>query len=313
MQFWAMVVDSLRESMDRKIFWVMAAITVLVTLAMLSIGFESDRVTFVFGFWEVATDSFSPVSDLGKSRIAGVVVYGLMDFFLGTVGMVLMLVATGSMLPGFLERGCVDILLAKPIGRGRLFFYRYLTGLVFVLIHATLFVVLTFLASGIRWNSWFFGYLLSIPLVLLLFSYLYCVSALVAVKTGSAVATIMLSIAAWVVFAIPANVLPVFDAFPNWKEGRVYQVVRVASWIPPKTADIPYLAARWAKAGTSMDILPDAMVEGDSPHDAAAIEAAKKAERRMLSQSPLLSIGSSLLFEAVVVLWAMFSFSRKDF
>ena len=40
---------------------------------------------------------------------------------------------------------------------------------------------------------------------------------------------------------------------------------------------------------------------------------ARKMEERELKKSPLISIGTSLAFEAVVVLLAMWSFARKDY
>ena len=48
MQFWTLIIDSFRESMDRKIFWVITAITVLVLLTMVTIGFEADHVSLLY-------------------------------------------------------------------------------------------------------------------------------------------------------------------------------------------------------------------------------------------------------------------------
>jgi ABC-type transport system involved in multi-copper enzyme maturation permease subunit len=311
MQFWALVVDSLRESLDRKIFWVLIAITLLIVAAMICVGFESDRVNFFFGLWDLETDHMDPLSGLGRSRIVGLVVYLLMDMFLGWIGVILMIIATAGVFPAFMERGAIDVLLSKPMSRHRLFLYKYLASMVFVLLQASLFVVLTFLVMGLRWGVWVPGYLLSIPLLVLLFSYVYCVSVLVAVKTRSTVAAILLSVGAWVLYICPGTALQVFDSFPSFKEHeRLYQAVRVASWIPPKTAEVPYLAANWAGAGTSIDVFPSSM--GDMA-DQESIEQARKIEERELRKSPVYSIGSSLLFEAAIVIWAMCLFARKDY
>ncbi len=314
MQFWALLVDSFRESLDRKIFWVMAALTMIVTLAMLSVGFESDRIVLFFGMWEPRTDHFNPLTIMGRSRIAGIVVHGLMDFFLGTIGVVLMIIATAGMFPSFTERGAIDVVLAKPIGRCRLFLLKYVTCLVFALVQASLFVVLTFLAMGLRWGVWVPGYLISIPLLVILFSYVFCVTVLVGVKTQSTIAAILLSIAAWVLFATPAVVLTFFDSYPDLKKNKqVYQVVRVAAWIPPKTSDIPYLAARWSQAGTSVDLLPESVFMAGTDEDREQMRATKKVEEDLLAKSPWISIGTSLAFEAVVLLAAMWSFAKRDY
>ena len=59
MQFWALIVDSFRESLDRKIFWVMAAMSVLIAAAMFCIGFEPGKIVIFFGTWEFQTDLFT--------------------------------------------------------------------------------------------------------------------------------------------------------------------------------------------------------------------------------------------------------------
>ena len=89
--------------------------------------------------------------------------------------------------------------------------------------------------------------------------------------------------------------------------------MRVVSWIPPKTGDFPYLAAHWAGAGTSLDIFPDSMIDTSSDEERAQVERARGIEERELMKNPVYSIGSSLLFEAVVVLLAMWTFARKDY
>lgn len=314
MQFWAIIIDSIRESLDRKIFWVLVVLTLMVGLAMLSVGFEGDQIHFFFGIWTMDSGFYDPLSDLGPSRLAGLVVYLLLSRMLGSIGMVLMIVATAGVFPSLMAGGSIDSLLAKPIGRPRLFAYKYLATMVFVLLQATIFVGATFLVMGLRWGVWRPGYLLSVPLAVLLFSYLYCVSVLVAVKTRSTVAAILVSIGAWVCFAMFHNLPLVFDTFPSLKEHRlIYNTVRVVHWIPPKTGDFRYLAARLAGTGPSVDAFPPFMVQGGSPQDQASIQLAREMEERELLKDPIASIGSSLLFELVVVSWAMWIFVRRDY
>ncbi len=311
MQLWSLIVDSLRESLDRKIFWVMIALTFLVTLTMASVGFDGDEVSFLFGWWSAKSGSYNPLTELGRSHLLGFMIYYVNEAFVWWIGVTLMIIATAGAMPSFLERGAVDVVLAKPIGRARLFLYKYLAGMVFVAVQAGVFFGLTFLVMGVRWGVWSPGYLMSAVLLVLLFSYLYCVSVFVAVKTRSAVASILLTILAWVMFAAVHQAPAVFDVVPSLKEKRtLYAVVRAASWIPPKTGDFPYLAARWAKAGTSIDSMP--LLPAEMSND-PQFQQARDAERQELEKSQVLSIGSSLLFEAVIVLWAMWSFARKDY
>ena len=314
MQFWALINDSLRESRDRKIFWLLVCLTLLVALLMLCVGFGPDRVSFFFGLWEPETDSFNPLSDIGRSRIVAVVVYGLMEHILGLIGVTLMLIATAGMFPAMMEGGQIDVLLAKPLTRAKLFLCKYMAGMVFVLVQATLFVGLTFLVMGLRWGVWAPGYLLCIPLMGLLFSYIYCVSVLVAVYLRSTVAAILLSIAAWIAFAVVHQAPQLFEGFPSLqKHARLYRVVGVVSWVPPKTGDITYLAAQWAGAGTSGELIPESVVEAGTDADRERMERAQQVEKGLLDLDPVASIGSSLVFEAVIVLLALWRFSRQDF
>ena len=201
----------------------------------------------------------------------------------------------------------------QPISRMRFFLYKYVSSMVFVLFQATWFVVLTFLVMGFRWGVWRPGYLLSVPLLVLLFSYVFCVSVFVGVKTRSAMAAILVSIAAWAVFALVHQVPQIFDAYPTLKEHKtIYNTLRIISWIPPKTGDFDYLAARWANVGPSGDVFPSAMMSS-SEKERDQMNRAREVEKRQLLNSPVLSIGSSLLFEGVVVLLAMWSFSRRDY
>ncbi len=314
MQLWTLVVDSFRESLDRKVFWVMAGFAVLVAATMACIGMEADRVTILFGLWDIKTDHYNPLSGIGRSHIASWVVYMLTYSLLGWVGTILMIIATAGMFPAMMRRGSIDVPLSKPLGRHRLFLYKYLSSMVFVFLQASLFVGLIFLVMGIRWGVWVPGYLLSIPLLVLLFSYVYCVSVLVAVRTGSGVAATLLSIGAWVLYICPGTAVQTFEQFPDLKKHeRIYQTMRVAAWIPPKTGDIPYLAARWAGAGTSLDMIPPSWMQVGTQNNRAQIDSAREIEEGELAKNALLSIGSSLAFEAVIVLLAMWSFSRKDY
>ena len=318
MQSWALIVDSFRQSLDRKIFWVLVVITLLIVVTMASIGIEPGKVTFLFGAWEVDTAYFTIVAattgsaGLDESKIASLIVYGMLDNVVGTLGILLAIIATASFLPNFLEQGTIDVVLAKPMSRLRLFLGRYLGSMVFVFVHATLFVVLTFLVAGLRWGVWLPGYLLAIPLMVLLFSFLYCVSAWAGVRFRSGVVAIFITIGAWFVFAGMQAMGDLFEVHPEWQEQKlVYNTVRTARWILPKTQDTTTLAAKWSGAGTSADIMPDGVVE--TTEDRAMLDRATEVERDRLEINPLYSIGSSLLFEAVVVMLAVWQFSRRDF
>jgi ABC-type transport system involved in multi-copper enzyme maturation permease subunit len=308
------VADSLRHAIDRKLFWVLVGITLLVAGAMLSIGFDGDRVTLFFGLVDVDAGGYSPVSALGRTQLVTLMVHGVMDVFLGWIGVTLAIIATAGLFPAMMESGLIDVVLSKPISRPLLFVYKYIASMVFVFIQAALFIVLTFLVMGLRWGVWEPGYLLAIPLMVLLFSYVYSVSVLTAVVSRSAVTAILVSLASWVLFSMVSQAPALFELYPSLKKHRtVERVVRVLSWIPPKTADVTLLAAKWARAGTSDDVVPSEVMETMSSEERAQVSRSREWEEAQMASSPVYSVGSSLLFEVAVVLLALWKFSRMDF
>ncbi|HEY3242684.1 MAG TPA: ABC transporter permease subunit [Phycisphaerae bacterium] len=314
MQTWALIADCFREAFDRKIFWVMVAITLIVTSAMACIGFDERGISFLFGVWrlEYSNPAFhGGLAAIGiPLKFVAAIAINILDTFVGWIGAVLALVATAGIFPRFMERGAIDVPLAKPLPRWKLFLGKYLGSMVFILMQATLFVALTFVVIGLRWRAWLPGYLLSIPLMVILFSYLYGVCALVGVMTRSTATAILVSLAAWLVFATPATVLQTMSIVQPRGNGRIVQVARLARWVLPKTGEVAYIAGRWAGAGIELDV-PVPPPAGFADDNQAA--AMRELSEQQLKISALKSIGSSLAFELVIVLLAMRRFSKTDF
>jgi ABC-type transport system involved in multi-copper enzyme maturation permease subunit len=233
-----------------------------------------------------------------------------MDLVLGWIGIILVLVATAGFLPSMLEHGSIQVLLSKPMPRWMLLLSKYVGSLVFIFTQAAIFVVLTFLVAGVRWNVWLPGYLLAIPLITILFSYLYCVSALVAVLTKSTIAAIMVSLGAWVFFFAIQSAHDTFRIFPAMQEyTRVETVVSGLRWVTPKTQDITYIARKWARAASPMDLMPPP----ESEEDQQWVERAGNVETARMRVPAYQTIGSSLLFEIVILAIAAWKFSRQDY
>jgi len=310
MQIWALIVDSFRESLDRKIFWVMLLISLAVAGAMFCIGFEPHQISLLFGTWTIKTELFTVGDALRADLLASVLVEYIADVILGSIGILLALIATAGFFPALLERGGIEVLCSKPLPRWKLLLGKYIGSLVFIAVHATIFIFLTFLVAGIRWHVWIFRYFLLIPLMILMFSYLYCVSTLVAIYTRSTVAVILITIFAWFSFVGVQYMGDMFEVYPSLKEYRSgYKSIQTARWIVPKTFDITLIARKWTRAASPTDLLP---IPEDSDHR-QDYELAVETERRRMELSPILTIGSSLLFEAAILMIAMWKFSRKDF
>src|SRR5690606_28926745 len=116
---------------------------------------------------------------------------------------ILALISTASIFPDFVSGGSVELLLSKPIGRLRLYLLKYFSGLLFVALQVTVFTLASFLVIAIRGRSLEFGIFLAIPIVVLFFSYLFGVLAVVGQLTRSTVAALLVTIVFWLmIFAV---------------------------------------------------------------------------------------------------------------
>ena len=66
MQFWALIVDSFRHTRDRKIFWVMIGISLLIATAMSLISFDEKGITIFFRWHYEAPQALLILSRMGK-------------------------------------------------------------------------------------------------------------------------------------------------------------------------------------------------------------------------------------------------------
>jgi hypothetical protein len=120
-------------------------------------------------------------------------------FWLTIIAQVLALISTAGLFPDFIQGGSVDLYLSKPISRARLFLTKYATGLLFAGLQVFVFTAASFLVLGIRGGSWEPRLFLAVPLVVLVFSFLYCVCVLLGLLTRSTVAALMLTILFWLI------------------------------------------------------------------------------------------------------------------
>ena len=115
MQLWALIVDSFRESRDRKTFWLMLFISLAIAGSMACVSFEPNKIVVLFGMWELETDALTISGVLRHDIIAGILVEYITDTVLGSIGIILAIVATAGFIPGFIEKGAIGVLVAKPI------------------------------------------------------------------------------------------------------------------------------------------------------------------------------------------------------
>ncbi len=314
MQMWAIIVDSFRDAIDRKIFWIMLLIGVVIAATMACIGFDEKGVNVLFGWWTYEAREWSIASDELRDNVAAVAVELLADNYLGWIGMIVALVATATTFPSLMAPGHIDIVASKPLSRNMLFVGRYLGAMVFIFLQAVVFVGLTFCVMGLRWHVWVWGYLWVVPLMLLLFSYLFAFCALFGVWTQRSMTSLMLTMVVWFFLYSVQTAHALLVTQPEIDpSGRWTRMMAVAHWAVPKTQDIPIIASKLVGASMLVDMIPVNTYQMPQ-HEREGFKQVVKGHKRIVAAvDPLASITSSLAAEAVVVLLAMWRFNRRDF
>jgi hypothetical protein len=188
--------DAYRELNAKKMFWISLILTGLVMVLFSMLGVNDKTLTFLW---------MSPVKEIPGAKLLYKIIfsYVVVGVWLTWAAALLALISTAGIFPDFLSSGSIDLYLAKPIGRLRLFFTKYVAGLLFVALQVTLFALASFVVLGVRGGVWEPSLFLAIPLVLLFFSYLYSVCVLLGVLTRSTVAALLLTLLAWFgIFAV---------------------------------------------------------------------------------------------------------------
>jgi ABC-type transport system involved in multi-copper enzyme maturation permease subunit len=119
-----------------------------------------------------------------KRRGAEALIWGV-GFAIYVISMLLFIAACAGYFPAMLEAGAIDIVLAKPLERWKIFFGKYLGGL--ALFSAALFgaYALLFFGLGVRTGVWHPAIFRVMPLQLLSAATLFGLIALIGVIRGS--------------------------------------------------------------------------------------------------------------------------------
>ncbi|MAC20512.1 MAG: hypothetical protein CMJ23_12720 [Phycisphaerae bacterium] len=188
-QISALFIDAYRELNHRRLFWITLGLSLIAVAAFAAIGNDEEGLTVLH--WSIPfpflSTSFIPSADFYKFIFAQLGV----GYWLGWIASIIALVSTASIFPDFVDRGSIDLMLSKPIGRARLFLTKFATGLLFAGLQVLVFTVASFMVIGIRggdWEPWLF---VAIPIVLVFYSYLFAVQAVIGLLTRSVIASII--------------------------------------------------------------------------------------------------------------------------
>jgi len=266
-----MVRDTFRQSLSTRLFWVLLGLSGICIAFCLSVSVTGDdklplspgeipqglpaddervkemgkegvlkegvdilgsKLYLGFGVFEITTrrDRLDAVRFL-QIWMAGVAA--------DTAGIFLVLIWTAGFLPTFLDPNQITVLLAKPVPRWSLLVGKYLGVLAFVFVHATVFVVGTWLALGVKTGVYDSLYLLAIPLLVIHFGIFYSFSVLLAVWTRSTVVCVFGSLLFWVIcwgMNFGRHAIEVHDLPGLSPVGRT--MLEVSYWTLPKPGDM---------------------------------------------------------------------------
>ncbi|CAN5726045.1 hypothetical protein BH11PLA1_BH11PLA1_05460 [soil metagenome] len=195
----AIFIDAYRELNHKKMFWISLGISALVVSMFAALGINERGITILW--WQldipVNTAILSP-SFFYKFLFLQFGVNLWITF--GAMG--LALVSTASTFPDMVTAGSIELVLSRPISRVRYFFTRFLCSMLFVFLQTLLFAVLAFAVIGLRGGQWIWAVFATVPVALLMFSYLFSISVLVGVVTRSTVAAVLSVALFWPVAAL---------------------------------------------------------------------------------------------------------------
>ncbi|MCE9618349.1 MAG: ABC transporter permease [Planctomycetes bacterium] len=193
--FLAILVDGYRELVAKKLFMLSMILSLLVVAVFGVVGLNERGVTI---FWYTLELPIFNSNTFTTAEFYKIMFNNLgVKFWLGWLACLLALVSSAGMFPEMVSSGVVENMLARPVPRWRLYIYKFTAGLLFTALQVAAFCLASFLVIGIRGGAWEPGLFLAIPLVTLLYSYLFAMSALLGTVTRSGIAALLLTILFW--------------------------------------------------------------------------------------------------------------------
>ena len=172
-------------------------------------------MSFLFGLIETGA-----MEDFSVGTVITLIQLGLAQNFVGFLGLLIAVIICAGFVPNMLQKGTLDLVLARPISREKLLLAKYLGGLWYVLL------LTTFVVGGC-WLGFVVGsgysnpaFLSSIPALFGAFAVLHSVSTLMGVATRSTGVAALTALGVWglstIITTAEAVVDQVLDDPPEW-------------------------------------------------------------------------------------------------
>lgn len=225
-QTFALLLDAYRELNAKRLFWFTLVISGFVVAIFAVLGNNERGLTVLSWTLEIPflSTSVIPAEEFHKLFFVNL---GL-GIWLTWIAMILALVSTASIFPDFLAGGAIELTLSKPIGRLRLFMTKYIAALLFVGMQVGIFTLASFLVIGFRGGGWIPAIFLAVPIVVIVFSYLFSISVLIGTLWRSTIAALMLTLLAWgLIFVVNTSDLGLLTVELGMEERNARQAERI--------------------------------------------------------------------------------------
>lgn len=278
----ALFVDAYRELNSKLLFWVTLVLSGVAVAAFAAIGLDERGLRI---FWHtfplpMLNTQVMPAPQFYKYMFANFAI----GLWLTWAAMILALVSTAGIFPDLMSGGAIELFASKPISRLRLFFTRYLTGLLFVTLQVVVFCAASFIVIGIRGGTWEWGVFLAVPLVVMVFSYLFGLCVLVGVLTRSTIAALLITWVLWMTTAGVASGETAMLEMSMADQIRQEQIDRLQSQVAQDQQDLA--AARAFEAASTRPARPGSTSTKPSGHP-PGISASAIAMRLQVAQLSL--------------------------
>lgn len=196
----ALIRDTFREALARKIFWGLFALSTLMILFFLFLL----RIDIVEGGIATVTRFGGSVRTIqAEQMVRGV--YGGIASFLYTFGMFLAVFASSGLIPSVLEPGRIELLLSKPLSRTHILLGRYAGNVLVVFLNTAYLVIGVWTILGVKTGIWSPTFLIAIATTTFIFAVLLSVVVLIGVLFESAALATMVTVALMIISPILAQ------------------------------------------------------------------------------------------------------------
>lgn len=213
----------------------------------------------------------------------------------GFLGVLILVSTAASFIPNLMQKGTIDLVLARPIGRAQLLLMKYVGGVIFSFLVLVILVAPSWFAFALETGIWSLPILVSTLTATTIFAILYAVGVLTGVMTRSATASSMLTLGVWGASTAVSKLYPLREELAP-EIPIVPRALEAAYAVFP---NIPELAK-----------LNETLFANPSLETGMALDLLATAEPEPIRWVYL--VVTTVLFSAACLLAALWLFSRRD-